>query len=190
MDFKMFDLINQFAGKNEFLDQFFILFSDYGPLLFGLILVWLWFSKTGNKFENREIVLMAFTVAVITIGIDKVIELSYFRPRPFVNHAVTMLVEKSNLDPSFPSNHSAGSFALALTILWKRRKVGVVLLIAAFIMAFSRVYIGVHYPFDVTAGALIALIVTCLVIWQRALVEKPYHFIIKNIEKLHEKLIN
>lgn len=190
MDYKIFQSINQFAGKSSFLDQFVILFSLYGPILFGLVLVWLWFSKKGNKDENRKIVLLAFTVAVITLGIDKVIELSYFRPRPFVNNTVTMLVEKSNLDPSFPSNHSAGAFALALTILWKRRRVGVILLIAAFSMALSRIYIGVHYPLDVIVGALIALSVSCLVIWQRPLLETPYNWLIKNIEKLHSKVIN
>ncbi|MFF2755760.1 phosphatase PAP2 family protein [Psychrobacillus sp. NPDC058041] len=177
LDFQLFELINQFAGKNNLLDQTVILFSKYGLILLGLALLWLWFTKTGDKQENRKIVLLAFTIAVIALGIDKLIEITYFRPRPFVNHAVTLLVQKSNLDPSFPSNHSAGSFALAFAIFWKRKKMGTMLLTFAFFMAISRIYLGVHYPLDVMAGAIIALAVTYMVLWQQRLLEPIYKFL-------------
>lgn len=190
MDYQLFELINQFAGKNNYLDQVVILFSTYGPILFGLVLVWLWFSKKGNKFESRKFVLFAVTIVIITLGIDKIIELAYFRPRPFVSHTVTLLVEKSNLDPSFPSNHSAGSFAIAFIIFWKYRKLGSALLIAAFFMAFSRIYLGVHYPFDVIVGAFIALFVTCFVVWKRTLFEPSYNWIIRKVDRLNPNLID
>ena len=190
MDYQLFELINQFAGKNKYLDQVVILFSTYGPILLGLALVWLWFSNKGNKFENRKLVLFAFTIVIITLGVDKIIEIAYFRPRPFVSHTVTLLVEKSNLDPSFPSNHSAGSFAIAFIIFWKYRKLGSALLIAAFFMALSRIYLGVHYPFDVMVGALIALFVTYFVVWKRTLLEPSYHWLIQKIDRLHAKIID
>ena len=62
MDYKLFQLINQIAGNNDFLDQAVVLFSNYGPSLFGLALVWLWFSKKGNKDENRMIVLLELKI--------------------------------------------------------------------------------------------------------------------------------
>lgn len=171
LDFKVFEAINQFAGHNAFLDHSVVLFTKFGPLLFGLFFIWLWFTKYGDRQENRKIVLFAFTIAVITIGIDKIIEISFFRERPFVNHDVTMLVDKSNLDPSFPSNHTAGSFALSLALFWKRKKMGSILLILSGLMAVSRVFCGVHYPTDVLMGAFIALFVALIVIWQRHLIE-------------------
>ncbi|MFC5589861.1 undecaprenyl-diphosphatase [Sporosarcina soli] len=187
LDYKLFEMINQFAGKNAILDQFVLLFSKYGPILFGIIFVGLWFSKSGNKMENRKLVLFALTIAVLTLGIDKIIEMSYFRPRPFVSHTVTLLVEKSTMDPSFPSNHAAGSFALAFALFWKHRKAGSVLLIMAVFMALSRLYIGVHYPLDVLAGAFIALSVTWIVISQRRLLEPLFDRIICVISKLNLK---
>jgi undecaprenyl-diphosphatase len=187
LDYKLFEMMNQFAGKNAILDQFVLLFSKYGPILFGIVFVWLWFSKSGNKMENRKLVLFALTIAVLTLGIDKIIEMSYFRPRPFVSHTVTLLVEKSTMDPSFPSNHAAGSFALAFALFWKHRKAGSVLLIMAVFMALSRLYIGVHYPLDVLVGAFIALAVTWIIISQRRLLEPLFDRIICVISKLNLK---
>ncbi len=187
LDYKFFEMINQFAGENTTLDQFVLLFSKYGPILFGAVFIWLWFSKSGSKDENRKLVLFALTITVLTLGIDKVIEMSYFRPRPFVSHAVTLLVEKSSTDPSFPSNHAAGSFALAFALFWKQRKAGSILLIMAVFMALSRLFIGVHYPADVLAGAFIALTVTLIVISQRRLLDPLFDRVICIIRKLNLK---
>ncbi len=171
IDYQLFKLLNQLAGQNPIFDQLVLLFSKYGPILFGLILVWLWFSNAQNQHENRKIVLCAVSIAILTLGIDKLIEMVYFRPRPFVNHSVILLLEKSNLDPSFPSNHAAGAFALAFALFWKRRKIGAVLILMACFMAFSRIFIGVHYPLDVLAGACIGLGVTYIVMWLIGLME-------------------
>lgn len=175
IDYQLFKLLNQFAGQYSTLDQVVLLFSKYGPILFGLILIWLWFSNSQNQHENRKIVIYAVAIAFLTLGIDKMIEMIYFRPRPFVNHSVILLLEKSNLDPSFPSNHAAGAFALAFALLLKRKKIGAVLLVMACLMALSRIFIGVHYPLDVLAGACIGLGVTYIVMWLIHLVENSKH---------------
>lgn len=171
IDYQLFKLLNQFAGKYPILDQLVLLFSKYGPILFGLVFIWLWFSKSQSQQENRKIVLYALTIVILTLGLDKIIEMAYFRPRPFVNHSVTLLLEKSNLDPSFPSNHAAGSFALAFALFWKRRKMGTVLILLACLMAISRIFIGVHYFLDVLAGACIGLGVTYIVMLLGRLLE-------------------
>lgn len=183
LDFKVFEAINQFAGKNDFLDITVILFTKFGPLLFILFFISLWFSKVGNRVENRQIVLFAFTIAFITLGIDKIIELSLFRPRPFVDHSVTMLVEKAVTSPSFPSNHTAGSFALAIPLFWKSRKIGTILLGFAGLMALSRIFSGVHYPTDVLMGAFIAIVISVIIIWQRRLIEPLFDRIIQALTR-------
>ncbi len=183
LDYQLFELINQFAGKSHFLDQLVILFSKYGPILFGLVFVWLWFSKKGDPYENKQIVLLAVTIVFMTLGLAKLMELAYFRPRPFVSHSVNLLSDKSSGDPSFPSNHAAGAFAFAFTLFWRRRKAGAILLVFALFMALSRLFLGVHYPSDVTVGAILALLVACLVISQRRFLHPPYHWIITHFSR-------
>ena len=50
-------------------------------------------------------------------------------------------------------------------------------------MAISRIFIGVHYPLDVIAGAMIALAVTSVVIWQRRLFETLFNWVIHICKK-------
>ena len=71
------------------------------------------------------------------------------------------------LDPAFPSSHTAMAFALAITIWFHDRKVGILFLILASLIAWARVTANVHYPIDIFAGALIGII-TAIVI------EKPH----------------
>lgn len=188
IDYQLFKLVNQFAGQSDLLDQLVIYFSKFGPILFVAVFIGLWFKQTGNQYENRKLVLFALMIAAITILFNKVIELSFFRERPFVHYDVNLLSDKSHDDPSFPSNHAGGAFALAIAMFWKHRKAGIIFLVFALFMALSRLYIGVHFPLDVTVGALIALIVALIVIWQQALFERPFKWIIETYEKIVLKL--
>jgi membrane-associated phospholipid phosphatase len=60
---------------------------------------------------------------------------------------------------SFPSGHAATSFACALVLARFAPRLTIPLFILAALIAFSRVYVGVHYPFDVLAGTALGLAV-------------------------------
>ncbi|PWR10878.1 hypothetical protein DKT68_07560, partial [Micromonospora acroterricola] len=66
-------------------------------------------------------------------------------------------------DWSFPSNHATLAGALAVTTLLLSRRLGLVALPLAALAAFSRVFVGVHYPHDVAAGVLLGALVAALV---------------------------
>lgn len=184
LDFKLFEMVNQFAGQNDLLDQLIIYFSKYGVIAFGMVFVWLWFTKKGDQFQNRQLVLFAVTIAIFTLGLNKILEMSFFRERPFVGHEVNLLSDKSADDPSFPSNHSGGSFALAFTMFWRYRKPGTIFIGFAILMALSRLFLGVHYPTDVFVGMMIALIVAAIVTSQKAFFEKLFAPVIRLYEKM------
>lgn len=101
MDIKLLQFINGLAEKSTVLDTFFIYLTNYGSILFVFILFIIWFSKK-NKLEMRRSV------------IKNLIELVYFRERPFVNESVSLLIDKSEESTSFLSNHAAGHLQLRL----------------------------------------------------------------------------
>ena len=82
------------------------------------------------------------------------------RMRPFtVNTGMELLINAPK-DFSFPSGHTAASFAAAFALLFVKNKLWIPSMILASLIAFSRLYLYVHYPTDVLAGILLGLIVS------------------------------
>ena len=88
------------------------------------------------------------------------------RLRPFAEiEALIPLVAKPT-DFSFPSGHTTASFAVALVMVrMLPKKIGIPAVIVAALVAFSRLYLGVHYPTDVLAGLLVAAVGSTLSVW-------------------------
>lgn len=83
------------------------------------------------------------------------------RVRPDAAHAAIELPTS----PSFPSGHASGAFASAVALALLVPRARVPALVLAALIAFSRVYLGVHYPLDILAGALLGAAVGALVAW-------------------------
>jgi undecaprenyl-diphosphatase len=85
------------------------------------------------------------------------------RPRPFVRYPEPKLLVPRPHDASFPSGHAATSFAAATILSFAFPKAAPAFLVLAAAVAYSRVYVGVHYPLDVIQGAALgALVATAL----------------------------
>jgi undecaprenyl-diphosphatase len=99
-------------------------------------------------------------VALMTLGLTSgaVTSLkaltSRVRPCNALGWAHTLPIEVP-IDGSLPSGHAAGSFAFALFVFYFNRRAGWALVILASLVALSRVMLGVHYPSDVVAGAVL-----------------------------------
>jgi undecaprenyl-diphosphatase len=79
------------------------------------------------------------------------------RVRPCnLNTNVLMLISRP-VDFSFPSGHTSTSFSATIVIWRSNRKFGVFALLLAMLIAFSRLYLYVHYPTDLLAGAVLGM---------------------------------
>lgn len=182
-------LINGFAGQWVWLDKAMILIAKYGPLLFGLYLIGLWFSGDSNKDieQNRRRALSALFAALLALGVNQLIGGLWFRDRPYVHNPVHRLLPASP-DPSFPSDHAAGAFSIAGAVACGRSLGGALLTVLAAILAVSRVYVGLHYPSDILGGMAIGLLSSWLVERNIALLDKPAAWLLTAWNVIEAKL--
>lgn len=157
MDIYFFNLINQFAGKWSLLDSLAIFFADkVGYIL--AVFVFVIFRK------KWKIIIQVFATAILSrFVVANIIRWIFPRVRPFVENHLTPLISQGPAEPSFPSGHAAFYFAIAAVIYFYNKKAGIVFLAVAFLMGVARVFVGVHWPSDILAGALIGILSAWLV---------------------------
>jgi undecaprenyl-diphosphatase len=138
--------------------------ENWYPVLAGLaVALLIWGGRRGR---------MAVAMLVIAVAITDQISCSFLKPlvgrvRPCnalppesfrrIVHATAAF--------SFPSAHAANSFAMATVVSWRFPGFAILAYLIAAAVAYSRVYVGVHYPLDVIGGAILGLLTGRLSIW-------------------------
>ncbi len=97
--------------------------------------------------------------------VERVIKTYFRRRRPFITLVQALVVGRKPGSWSFPSGHSATSFACASALASRYKRPRPVLYFLASLVGFSRVYLGHHYPLDVVSGATIGTGLSRLVVW-------------------------
>ena len=145
------------------LDGFWVFIThlgDGGYLWIAIGVALLLFKKT-RPVGISVLLALLINLFITNIGLKNIIA----RPRPFnVNpELVTLIKHPSSF--SFPSGHTSGSLTAAMVLYHLMpKKIGVPAVVLATMIAFSRMYIGVHYPTDVLGGIAVAVIASTVAI--------------------------
>jgi undecaprenyl-diphosphatase len=173
LDYDLFNTIHSLSGQSRLLDFFGIFCAKYLIFVIGGIVLgwWLELHKTKPTFawpiegKKKWLIFGNFSMAALTaFFLNYVLGFLKFRERPYINLKVARLVNPMS-EKSFPSDHAAVAFALALTVFFRNKKVGAVLLLLALLVGWGRIYTGVHYPIDVVGGILVGLAAAALMRW-------------------------
>lgn len=138
--------IHGLAGHSAVADELARIAADYLVVFAAFVVAWLYLRQ-----RSLRTFLAAGLAAVIAVGIAGLVGLVDYVPRPFVAEHFVPLV-KHAADGSFPSDHLAALGAVCGAAWFSARGLSIATAIVAAVVAFARVYVGVHWITDVLAG--------------------------------------
>lgn len=166
--------------RNSFTNGFFVFISVLGNkgFIWLLTAVIMLFSK---KWRSCGVI-MLFSLGVGALLGSAVIKNIICRPRPFAaDPSITLLTDLPGGVYSFPSGHSNAAGAAAMILSLKDKRAGAAAWTFALLMAFSRVFLAVHYPSDVIAGLIFGAL-CAFIMW-----ELCYDRTERCLERLYER---
>ena len=187
IDWTLFKLGNSLAGRSPILDTTIrVLMNDYA-LTTGLVLLLfaLWFSGESPtvREQNQRAVLSAIASMFLGNLFVKALNLAFYRPRPFADHTVTLLLYRPS-DSSFPSNATSVGFCIATSVWLFNREMGLILYVLASLLGFTRLCGGVHYPSDILGGMLIGVFSAYLIVKKMHFLDRLWTVIIQCMRHL------
>jgi undecaprenyl-diphosphatase len=157
-----FSLINADAGLHGWRLDASIFAAKWLILLVPIGLAGLWMS---GRASQREAATKALAATLFALGVNAVIGLIWYHARPFVVGAGHTFMQHAP-DSSFPSDHGTIMFTVALVLAFsqdrKARRFGRSMLPLAIVVAWARIFLGVHWPMDMLGAVMVSLAVALL----------------------------
>jgi len=149
--------------KCRFLDFIMPFITKLGSAGMIWIVVAIAFLNSG-KYRTYGFILITSLLLCFLVG-NLTLKPLFERTRPCDMNTVIRLLIARPTDFSFPSGHTMSSFAAACVIFQANENMGIAAFVLASLIAFSRLYLYVHYPSDILAGIIIGILISVVVIW-------------------------
>lgn len=158
-----FLLINRFARRTGWLHGLMTGYASYGLVLFVLLLLagW-WLARARRDPRAMAVAVWAALGTLVAVGLNQPIVHAVAEQRPYASIPHVLLLVDRTADYAFASDHATMAGAVAAGLCYVNRRLGVIAWVAAVLLAFSRVYVGAHYPHDVAAGLALGAAVVVL----------------------------
>lgn len=166
--------INSGAGQSPFLDAA-ARFAASDLIFFFVLFALLWWLLPIPDDQGKSAVIAAGIALAGGVAISLIIGHLFYVPRPFVSHQVLLLTPHAP-DYSFPSDHTTVASAVAMTGVYRRLPGRWLALGGTVLIAFARVFVGVHYPADVIGGFLVGALVAAIILRFDAFIRRSYRW--------------
>jgi undecaprenyl-diphosphatase len=166
LNLSLFSFINASSDASDLKINFAIFIAN--DLLYCMIALFAWFWLRGD-YQIKKQILKAFIFTSIALFISQCISHIYYHPRPFVMDVGRTLIYHSP-NGSFPSDHMLIFSSIAFSYFFSTyRKLGIFLIMLAWLVAWSRIYLGVHFPLDMLGAFVLAFALNLfgLTLWNR-----------------------
>lgn len=159
LDDQVLFAVNAFARHTPGLNGLVLGYAKYGIVLFLVLLAAALVVARNRSTRDLAATGWAALAPLVALALNQPLGHLFHEQRPYAVYPHLLRLADVTSDFSFPSDHTVMAGAVTAGLLLAHRRLGLLAAFAALLMAFSRVYIAAHYPWDVVAGLAVGALV-------------------------------